>query len=63
MLAPGCKNAINGDGGGNAYLRPHDNGWGRKVDTSLCNKEGVAKKSTSVERVGQENNRLNSDIF
>jgi hypothetical protein len=59
MLALGCPNAM-GDGGGSAYLWPHDNGWGRKVDTSLCSKEGTAKKAQSVERVGQENNRLNS---
>jgi hypothetical protein len=62
MLAPGCPNAINGDGGGSAYLWPHD-GWSRKMGTSLCNKEGAAKKTHRWKEWDQKINRLNSDIF
>ncbi|GBG11324.1 hypothetical protein PAT3040_06125 [Paenibacillus agaridevorans] len=47
MLAPGCPNAVNGDGGGSAYLWPH-NGWSRKMGRVhlLFIKEDAAKKST-----------------
>lgn len=40
MAALGCVDAINGDGGGSAYLWPSDNGWGRKMGAALIIKEG-----------------------
>jgi N-acetylmuramoyl-L-alanine amidase len=40
MAALGCVDALNGDGGGSAYLWPSDNGWGRKMGAALIIKEG-----------------------
>lgn len=39
MLALGCVDALNGDGGGSAYLWPSDSGWGRKMGAALCIEE------------------------
>lgn len=40
MFAMGCADALNGDGGGSAYLWPADNGWGRKIGAALTIKKG-----------------------
>ncbi|GKU79844.1 N-acetylmuramoyl-L-alanine amidase [Paenibacillus sp. L3-i20] len=40
MSALGCVQALNGDGGGSAYLWPADNGSGRKMGATLCIKQG-----------------------
>lgn len=41
MLALGCVDALNADGGGSSYLWPADNGWGRKMGAALTVKRGV----------------------
>jgi N-acetylmuramoyl-L-alanine amidase len=40
MSELGCTDALNGDGGGSAYLWPADNGWGRNMGAALIIKEG-----------------------
>jgi N-acetylmuramoyl-L-alanine amidase len=39
MSELGCTDALNGDGGGSAYLWPADNDWGRKMGAALIIKE------------------------
>lgn len=41
MRSLGCIDAINGDGGGSAYMWPTDNGWGRKMGSALLINKGV----------------------
>ncbi|GBG09528.1 hypothetical protein PAT3040_04178 [Paenibacillus agaridevorans] len=48
MAALGCKDALNGDGGGSAYLWPSDNGWGRKMGAALLIKEGQGNMSKLI---------------
>lgn len=43
MANLGCIDALNGDGGGSAYLWPHDNGWGRLMGSAITVKKGVYK--------------------
>lgn len=43
MANIGCIDALNGDGGGSAYLYPKDNGWGRKMGSAITVKKGVYK--------------------
>ncbi|MGI2294188.1 N-acetylmuramoyl-L-alanine amidase [Paenibacillus sp. GXUN7292] len=43
MLELGCIDALNGDGGGSAYLWPADNGWGRKMGVALTINKGEVK--------------------
>lgn|GEM_PF-758864 len=43
MANIGCTNALNGDGGGSAYLYPKDNGWGRLMGSAITVKKGVFK--------------------
>jgi hypothetical protein len=40
MLTLGCRDALNGDGGGSCYLWPYDSGWGRKLGAALIVKKG-----------------------
>lgn len=40
MAELGCIDALNGDGGGSAYLWPADNGWGRKMGVALTITKG-----------------------
>jgi len=41
MLHLGCVDALNGDGGGSAYMWPHDKGWGRLMGSTVVIKKGV----------------------
>jgi len=41
MLSFGCVDALNGDGGGSAYMWPHDKGWGRLMGSAIVIKKGV----------------------
>lgn len=41
MLHLGCVDALNGDGGGSAYMWPHDNGWGRLMGSGFVIQEGA----------------------
>ena len=43
MANLGCIDALNGDGGGSAYLYPKDNGWGRLMGSAIIVKKGVYK--------------------
>ena len=43
MANMGCIDALNGDGGGSAYIWPADNGWGRKMGSAIIVKKGVYK--------------------
>jgi len=43
MANLGCTDALNGDGGGSAYLYPLDNGWGRLMGSAITVKKGVFK--------------------
>ena len=43
MANLGCVDALNGDGGGSAYLYPKDNGWGRLMGSAIIVKKGVSK--------------------
>lgn len=43
MQELGCNDALNGDGGGSAYLYPFDNGRGRKMGSAITVKKEVSK--------------------
>lgn len=48
MAALGCVDALNGDGGGSAYLWPSDNSSGRKMGAALIVKKGEGKVSRLI---------------
>lgn len=54
MAGLGCIDALNGDGGGSAYLWPADNGWGRKMGVALT----ITKGEDSVKHIGDEKPQL-----
>lgn len=51
MLKLGCVDALNGDGGGSAYLWPSDNVSGRKMGAALIVKKGEDKPMNKVELI------------
>jgi N-acetylmuramoyl-L-alanine amidase len=53
MLALGCVDALNGDGGGSSYLYPADNGWGRKVGAAITVKEAKDLPIQGIENVNK----------
>ncbi|MFD2116323.1 N-acetylmuramoyl-L-alanine amidase [Paenibacillus yanchengensis] len=55
MTSLGCIDALNGDGGGSAYLWPSDNGWGRKMGVALTVTKGEDKVS---KHIGDANPKL-----
>jgi N-acetylmuramoyl-L-alanine amidase len=51
MFQLGCKDALNGDGGGSSYFFPEDSGWGRKLGSGLMIKTKTSGDETKVKKL------------